>query len=99
MSNKMDSSLETYGHLFFFRKNDESKGASYPLCAGDTNIGRSLDADVRLKLSDNRLEEIHCIIKVEESGKVSTLNVRLLTQFSNDLQTIKMYSIMIKFFI
>lgn len=71
MSVKMDSSLETYGKLVFYRKNEEGKGTPYPLCSGETTIGSSSDSDIRLKLNDARLAKIHCIIDVEESGEVS----------------------------
>lgn len=71
MSSDSDSSLETFGKLFFFRKNEENKGTEYPLYSGETTIGASVDADVRLKLADERLYQIHCIIDVKENGKVS----------------------------
>lgn len=71
MSSDTDSTAETLGTLLFFRKNEESKTTLYPLYAGETIIGGSNDADVRLKLTDDRLAEIHCIVDVQENGKVS----------------------------
>lgn len=67
----MDSRLETLGELIFFRKNEENKGTPYPLYAGETTIGASHNADVRLRINDDRLNAIHCILDVEENGKVS----------------------------
>lgn len=70
MSTEMNTSFEIYGKLVFLRKNEESKGTPYPLYEGETTIGHSVDADIRLKLNDERLEDIHCIVKVENDGKV-----------------------------
>lgn len=81
MSSDTDSSMEPLGTLLFFRKNEESKTTPYPLYTGETTIGGSVDADVRLKLTDERLAEIHCVIEVQENGKVSVftsaVNIKL----------------------
>lgn len=66
----MSGEEEKYGSLLFFRKTGEP-GTSYPLVVGKTCIGSSSDADIRLKLKDERLEEIHCIIDVTKTGIVS----------------------------
>lgn len=66
----MDTVENKCGTLLFFRKNGE-RGTSYPLTVGKTCIGSSDNADIRLKLRDERLEEIHCIIDVTDNGIVS----------------------------
>lgn len=66
----MNDVEDNYGTLLFFRKNGEP-GATYPLTTGKTCIGSSVNADIRLKLKDDRLEEIHCIIDVTDNGIVS----------------------------
>ncbi|XP_018560952.1 uncharacterized protein LOC108903306 [Anoplophora glabripennis] len=64
---------DKYGSLMFFRKTGEP-GTSYPLVKGKTCIGSSIDANIRLKLKDERLEEIHCIIDVTQNGIATILN-------------------------
>ncbi|KAJ8982119.1 hypothetical protein NQ317_002845 [Molorchus minor] len=84
----MNSNDEMYGTLLFFRR-DGRAGTNYPLCGGKTTIGSSTEADIRLKLNDDRLELIHCVIDVNQNGiatlvnqsvaapvKVNTINVR-----------------------
>lgn len=66
----MDSSLETLGQLVFFRKKD-GKAIKYPLYSGITTMGSSLEADIRFKLNDDRLNAIHCVLDIDENGKVS----------------------------
>lgn len=83
MSSDSGSTTETLGTLLFFRKNEESKTTPYHLYAGETTIGGSNDADVRLRLTDERLSQIHCVIDVEENGKVSNriINVNYVLKF------------------
>lgn len=64
---------EKYGQIKFFRKNGEL-GPPFPLGYGKTTIGSSMLADVRLKMNDPRLEEIHCVINVYSEGLVSEFN-------------------------
>ncbi|XP_023018042.2 uncharacterized protein isoform X3 [Leptinotarsa decemlineata] len=72
-SENMDSSDEEYGSLLFFRK-DGAQSLMYQLSQGQTTVGSSPEADVRLKISDDHLEKIHCIINVNESGIATILN-------------------------
>lgn len=65
----LSSDIEAYGSVIFFKR-DGSKMA-YPLCSGETTIGSSIDADVRLKVNNALLEDIHCYIEVKENGNVS----------------------------
>lgn len=64
-----DSEIE-YGKLIFFRK-DDSKGPEFTLLEGETTIGGSLQVDIRLKLKNVYLKDIHCHIEVFPNGKVS----------------------------
>ncbi|KAG5891375.1 hypothetical protein JTB14_020107 [Gonioctena quinquepunctata] len=77
-SENMSSSSEVYeyGSLLFFRK-DGGKGTPYPLTEGLTTIGSSQDADVRLKINDDCLEDIHCALDVSETGIATIINKSL----------------------
>ncbi|CAH0555534.1 unnamed protein product [Brassicogethes aeneus] len=64
---------EECGFLQFFRKNGEL-GSPYPLSYGKTTIGSFKDADIRLKINDSRLEQIHCVINVYSEGLATLVN-------------------------
>ncbi|CAH1155930.1 unnamed protein product [Phaedon cochleariae] len=66
-SESTDYSSEMYGSLLIYR-NDGEKGPIYDLSEGTTTIGASTDADIRLKIKDIRLEDIHCLLQVNTNG-------------------------------
>ncbi|XP_072379536.1 uncharacterized protein [Diabrotica undecimpunctata] len=69
----MDSPNGRNGFLLFFKKTGEN-GALYPLSEGETTIGTDVDADVRIKIPDTRIELIHCIIDVYDNGTTTITN-------------------------
>ncbi|XP_056634499.1 uncharacterized protein LOC130443744 [Diorhabda sublineata] len=68
-----DSSEQENGFLLFLKRNSD-EGTLYPLSEGTTTIGASLNADVRIKLEDVRLEAIHCVIEVNENRIATIIN-------------------------
>ncbi|VEN49948.1 unnamed protein product [Callosobruchus maculatus] len=73
-SSDSDSSNDgAFGCLIFIRKKD-GFSVPYDLVPGQITIGSADDADVRIKIPDKRLQDLHCLIEIDENGIATLVN-------------------------
>ncbi|CAH2014735.1 unnamed protein product [Acanthoscelides obtectus] len=72
-STSIDGDGDTFGSLIFMRKKD-GYPVPFDLRPGQVTFGGGDNADIRLKIADERLRDMHCFIYIDENGVATVVN-------------------------
>ncbi|CAH1984411.1 unnamed protein product [Acanthoscelides obtectus] len=64
---------DTFGSLILIRKKD-GYPVPFDLSPGQVTFGGGDNADIRLKIADKRLRDMHCFIYIDENGVATLVN-------------------------